>query len=373
MWSRSNPRMAVWLTTAVALLSLVTGVIYIGSPTVIPPLEPVLPDEVRAVAGFTGAVTGFLLLASATGLRHGLRVAWYTTLIFLPLAAVQAVIQSSPFSVPLLALAVGAIPIVYLHRPAFDRETELGESQIAAAAALAGVLAYGTVGSFAIRDQYGRIDTLLDAFYYTIVTASTVGYGDAVPQTQVARLFTISLVILGTTGFVLAAGVLLGPLLESRFRRALGKMTTTELERLSDHVLVLGYGDLTESILHDLGERTDVLLITTDEAAATRLRERDVSVIVEDPTDEELLEAVHLDRARAALVATDSDGDDALAVLTARRMEPAVLIVAAATNQQNVEKLRDAGADVVISPAAIGSRMLASAALEGEEPDLDEN
>ncbi len=360
----TNPRHAVYVTSGVAVLSLVTGVVYIGAPTVYPPLDPFLPDVVRTVAGFTGTVTGFLLLVSAAGLRRGLRAAWYSALFLFPLSAVQALIQSSPLSIPLLVLSVVGIPIVYRSRWAFDRQTELEESQVAAAAALAGVLAYGTVGSFALRDDYTQIETLLDAFYYTLVTATTVGYGDAVPETQMARLFALSIVVLGTSTFVLAAGVLLGPLLETRFKAALGKMTTTQLEGLNDHVLLLGCGDLTESILDELDGRTDVLVMTTNTELASLLTDRGENVLVENPRDMDALSLGNIDRAWAVIAATNSDGDDALAVLTARRANPEVYIVAGATNQENVEKLRDAGADTVISPSAIGSHLLADSAIE---------
>ncbi len=349
---------------AVAVLSTVTGIVYIGTPTVIAPLDPFLPETVRTVAGFTGTLTGFLLLASAFGLRSGLRVAWVTTMVLLPAAAVQALIQSSPLSIPLIVLALAALPVVYRHRAAFDRRTKLEDSQIAAGFALLGALAYGTVGSFALREQYRMIETLLDAFYFTLVTATTVGYGDAVPETQVARLFSLSVVLLGATSFVFAGGVLLGPVLESRFKQALGRMTMTQLEQLEDHVLVLGYGDLTESIIEQLQGRIDFLVVTEHAEHATRLSDRGISVLVDNARDAATLERSQLASARAVIAASDSDGDDALAVLTVRRLNDDVFVLAGASNDQNADKLRDAGADAVISPTAIGSRLLADAAIE---------
>lgn len=360
----SGPTASIRLTGAIAVLSLVTGITYISSPVVLPVLDPYIPNAVRSVAGFSGTLTGFLLLVSAFALRRGLRVAWVSTLVLLPTAAIQGVIQSSPLSIPLILGSLFAMPVVYRQRGDFDRETTLEDTQIAAGTALLGVLAYGTVGSFALRDQYVEIETLLDAFYYTLVTATTVGYGDAIPLSQVARLFTLSVVLLGASTFVLAAGALLGPMVEARFKTALGKMSRSELEQLSDHVLLLGTGDLTESILGDLRGRSEVLVITTDAEMASLLADRGVDVMVENPRDEEVLVMAHIERAHAVIAATNSDGDDALAVLTARRVNPDVYIVAGATNRQNIEKLRDAGADTVVSPTAIGSQILAESAID---------
>lgn len=365
--AHSHPRAAVILTGVVGIVSLVTGITYIGAPVVFAPLDPYVPDIVRAAAGFTGAVTGFGLLLCAGGLRWGYRAAWKATLMLLPASAVQALIQSSPFSAPLFLLALAAMPTVYHHGPAFRRRTRLDESQIAAGIALAGMLSYGTVGSFALREQFQAIESPLDAFYFTLVTATTVGYGDTVPLTQEARVFTLSVVVLGATSFILAAGVLLAPLLEARFKAALGKMTNSALESLSDHVVVLGYGDLTESILTELHRETDVIVVTNDASYVTALGDRGFNVLGASPRDRDALDRIHLDRARSVVVATDDDGADALAILTVRRLNPDLFIVAMATDHDNLQSLYDAGADTVISPAVLGSELLARSALEQRE------
>jgi len=88
---------------------------------------------------------------------------------------------------------------------------------------------------------------------------------------------------------------------------------------------------------------------------------------VADPSDEESLERAGIDRVRAVVVATNNDAEDALAVLTARQLNPDVTIVAAATNRENVEKLRRAGADTVISPATIGGHLIVESALRGAD------
>ena len=66
------------------------------------------------------------------------------------------------------------------------------------------------MGAYALRDEF-TIETPVDAFYYTLATASTVGYGDVVPTSQVARLFGISVVLIGASSFAFALGTLLGP------------------------------------------------------------------------------------------------------------------------------------------------------------------
>ncbi|WP_435099958.1 NAD-binding protein [Halarchaeum sp. P4] len=357
-----STRVAVLSTTLVAVLSVVTGVVNILNPQ----FGPYVPVSVQQVAGFTGTLTGFLMVASALGMRRGLRAAWWSTVVLLPVTALQGLVQSSVYSVPLVALSVLSFPVVALTRSRFDREVELSTSQLAAGVVLVGVLAYGTVGTYALREGFPGVNSLLDAFYYTLVTASTVGYGDITPKTPMAILFSLSVLVLGVAGFGLALSALLGPAIEARFASALGRMTQSQLESLEHHVIVAGYGELTESILEELGPDRPFVVLVKDADKAAALRERGLNVLTEDPSDAASLEHAGIDRADAVVAATNDDGQDALAILTARQLHPDIRIVAAATERENEEKLRSAGADTVISPAVIGGRLLVQSALGDE-------
>ena len=356
-------RASVGLTFAVALLSIATGIVNIATRTpVTGPYAQYVPELVQQTAGFTGTFTGFLLLAFGFSLRRGYRVGWRGTMVLLPVTAAQGLLQASVFSYPLVALSLVSLPIVALNRRHFSRELELTTNQLAALTALVGAQAYGTAGSYALRDQFTNLDTLTDAFYYTLVTASTVGYGDITPTSQVARLFGMSALLLSVSSFAIALGVLLTPAIEARLAKTLGRMTEEQLDLLEDHVIVLGYGDLTESVLEELHDTTFVV-VTADEAAVRRLTDRHLTAIAADPSDEETLHRVGIERARAVITATQNDANDALAVLTARQLNPDVHIAAAATDRENVNKLKRAGADTVISPASIGGHLLAESAM----------
>jgi voltage-gated potassium channel len=141
-------------------------------------------------------------------------------------------------------------------------------------------------------------------------------------------------------------------------------MTGSQFELLEDHVVVLGYGDLTEPLVDELHENgVEFVVVTADTDRAAELRAREIDVYVGDPSDDEPLSAVRVPRARAVIAATNDDAEDAFAVLTARELNPGVRIVAAATVRDNVRKLRRAGADTVLSPAVIGGRLLVRSAL----------
>jgi voltage-gated potassium channel len=368
-------RAAVFLASLVAIMSLATGLANITVGIASGPLASFIPEVVQQTAGFTGTLTGFFMLIAVWELRKSHRVGWYATMVLLPITALQGIVQASVYSYPLVLLSVLTLPILGFHYRRFTRPMTLSTAQIGGILALAGTLAYGTLGTYRLRDDFGNVDTITDAFYYTVVTASTVGYGDIVPLSEQATLYTVSLVILGTASFAVVLGSVLGPAIQTRFSYALGTMKNQQYDLLEDHVLVLGYGELTEPLLEELDDVSEFVVVTENENNAKLLRDRDVKVLVGDPSDEEPLHDVGIEHARAIIVATNNDAEDAFAILTARELNPDVRIVAAATVRDNIDKLRRAGADTVLSPAVIGGRLLVRSAIEGKKTEnlIDEH
>jgi voltage-gated potassium channel len=357
-------RAAIWLTTAVALLSFTTGVANISVTRFRGPLAEVVPQVVQQTAGFTGALTGFLMLTTALMMRRRLTAGWYATVVLLPMTAVQGLVQSSSLSVPLVVLSLLSLPTVLLNRRRFDRNLDLTTTQWAALAALVGTQVYAAAGAYALREQFAGVSSLTDAVYYGIITATTVGYGDVTPLSPQARLFGMSVVVLGSVSFAVALGSLLGPLIEARLANALGTMTDANLAVLEDHVLVLGCGDLTIPLLEELTAAATFVVVTEDPTMATELRNKEYRVHTADPSEEQPLLDAGIRDARAVITATNDDAEDALSILAAREVAPDIRIVAAATDRENVAKLRRAGADEVISPAVIGGHLLVESALE---------
>ncbi|MFB6198394.1 MAG: NAD-binding protein, partial [Halobacteriaceae archaeon] len=337
-------RIAVGFAFLVAILSVATGIVNISNPTAFGLIATHIPEGIERLAGFTGTLTGFLMVMSALGMRRGLREAWYLTMVLLPVTMVQGLIQASQYSVPLVILSAITFFIVLFTRDRFNRNLSLTTTQYAGAASLLLIQAYGTAGAYALRSDFTNLNTLLDAFYYTLVTVSTVGYGDITPQSQEARLFGLSVLVLGTASFAIALGALLGPAIESRLSAVFGRMNA-QIELLEDHIIVLGYGDLTEPILEELSGQVDFIVVTPDKTKADELNQRDVNVLLADPSSESALERVGIEHAIGVVAATEDDAEDALSVLTARQMNPNIRIVVAATDRENVEKLRRAGAD----------------------------
>lgn len=368
----SGAKPTVALTVAVTVLAFVTGLSNLSQPVVAVegPIGAVLPMAETFVR-FAGVLFAFPLGLVAVGLGRRKRIAWLAALVLLPGLALLPLTTGSATDIPLLLLVLATFPLLVRNRTDFGERLDLSSLQTAALTSILGVGIYGTVGAYGLREQFLELDTWGDAVYYVTVTIATVGYGDITPTTTQAKLFSLSVILLGTGAFTVAVGALVGPAIESRMATAFGTMTASELSLLEDHVVVLGYGDVTESFLDRFDGDADVVVVTADADVASRLTDRGIEVLTDDPTDEAVLEDARTDAARAVAVAGDDDARNVLSVLAARSVNPDVRVVAVANAETHVGKLDAVGADEVIDLRAIGGRLLGESVLDRETEPSD--
>lgn len=363
----SGAQPTVLLVAAIALLSFVTGLSNLSQTTLVldGPLASVVPGA-TVLARFGGVLFAFVLAVVALGLQRGKRLAWWVSLVVLPGVAVLPLTTFRPTDVPLFLLLAATYPLLVWNREEFDGTLDLSPLQIASMLAIGGVGVYGTVGSFALRDQFLELETWADAVYFVVVTIATVGYGDITPTTPEAQWFALTVILFGTGAFTVAVGSLVVPAIESRMATAFGYMTASDLSLLEDHVVVLGYGDVTASLLDRLAGEADVVVVTDDTDRASRLGNAGIEVLTGDPTDEDVLRDARVDHAQGVVASSDDDARNVLAVLAAKNVDPDVRTVAVAGEGKHVEKLVAVGADEVIDPATIGGRLLGRSVLDEE-------
>src|SRR5918994_4007724 len=223
-------------------------------------------------------------------------------------------------------------------------------------ALLALTVAYGTVG-YRVLEEW----SWLDSVYMTMITLTTVGFREVRPLDDGGQVFTISLLVLGVITLLsavsvgtelLASGELGAVLRRRRVRR--------QLDGLSDHFLICGFGRVGRAAAEDF-VREDVPFAVVD--TAEELAAGDVPHVVGDATDEGALRLAGIERAQALLCAVDSDSVNVYVTLTARALNPRLIIVARASSSESVEVLRRAGADRVVSPFVLSGRLMASLSL----------
>jgi voltage-gated potassium channel len=232
---------------------------------------------------------------------------------------------------------------------------------------LVAVLVFGTIG-------YHWIEQLswLDSAYMTVITVATVGFGEVRPLTPAGRLFTMALIVVGVgTGAwaaTRAVEVMLGQTLWLSVQR---RRMRQSLEGLRDHYVICGHGRLGTRIERDLRARGEpfVVIDWSDAVEETFLAEN-IPHVIGDATQDDVLRTAGVERARGLVAALDSDASNVLAVLSARELNPDLLIVARANSEASEPKLRRAGADRVVTPDAIGGHRLALALLRPAVHDL---
>jgi len=362
----------VLLVGAVTLLSFLTGLSTLSQPT--PAMDGPLSAFLSLPAGvvqFGGVLFAFVLALVTVGLQQRKKLAFRAALVLLPALAVLPLTTLQTTDVPLLAGLVVAYPLLVRNRGQFDQRVDLSPLQIASLSAIGGVGLYGTIGAYAMRGEFtGEPLTWGDAVYFVIVTIATVGYGDFTPTTARARWFALSIIVFGTGAFTVAIGTLVGPVIESRMATAFGIMTASDLTPLEDHVVVLGYGETTDSLLDELGDETDLVVVTDDAETASALDDAGLNVLTGDPTDEDVLVDARVGAARGVVVGSDNDARDVLAILATRAVNPSVRISAAATEAKHVDKFRSVGADEVVHPRSIGGSLLGRSVLDEASADV---
>jgi voltage-gated potassium channel len=203
--------------------------------------------------------------------------------------------------------------------------------------------------------------SVIDAFYYAVVTLSTTGYGDITPQSDGARLVNVLLV---TPARVLFLIILVGTTLEiltEQYRRTL--RITRWRRSVKDHVIICGYGTKGRSAVTALLEtgvdRSRIVIVEQDPAAVREAAAAGLTAIEGSGTRSAVLAEARLQDAKTLMIATDSDDAAVLVALTARQLTAGkVRIVAAVREAENALLLRQSGAHHVIVSSATAGRLL---------------
>ncbi len=227
---------------------------------------------------------------------------------------------------------------------------------------LLGIVALGTAGFYGI----GPLGTTWsDALYMTLVTVSTVGYDEVVPIIGFwDQLFTgiISLVGFGSVTFMfttLSVFFLERDLDDSLRKRRMEK----QIGKLRQHYLVCGFGRVGRNVTLELATtRRDFVVIDRDEHVLEAARERlpDMLALCGDASDDDILVTADIAEAAGVFAVTDEDSRNLMITLTAKQLNPAIRVVARCHEMRNAPKLRQAGADVVVSPDFTGGMRIAS-------------
>jgi len=232
---------------------------------------------------------------------------------------------------------------------------------------LASIIAAGTIGYMLIEGW-----TPLDSIYMTVITVSTVGFGEVHPLSEAGRIFTIILIIGGVSGALFVFSALIDYVIEGRMGIARRKRhMKAKIAELKDHFILCGYGRVGEEVARIFTEE-GVPFVTIDSRPENiaLAEEQGYLCLLGDATSDKVLLEAGIERARALVAAVGSDVDNTYIVLSARGMRPDLFIEARASTKEAEAKLKTAGANRIVAPNSIGARRMALLAIRPTVADF---
>ncbi|HYK97780.1 MAG TPA: potassium channel protein [Candidatus Acidoferrales bacterium] len=236
-------------------------------------------------------------------------------------------------------------------------------------ALVAGALAYGTLGYTLIEGW-----SPFDAFYMTLTTISTVGFGEIHQLSTAGRVFTSTLILGGTGAILYTFGVFAETVAEGRFgeyRRQ--RRMRRDIDQLRDHFIVCGYGRVGTQVVREFEDNgVAYVVVDNNPEPLARLRREDRSYIEGDAASEDVLHKAGITRAKGLLAVVDSDERVVYITLAARALNPKLYITARAGQPESARRLELAGANRVVSPYGMAGRLMAQHAIRPAVVDVIE-
>ncbi len=213
----------------------------------------------------------------------------------------------------------------------------------------------------------------LQSLYMAVITLAGVGYGEIIDTSHnpALRIFNMFVVGVGVMITVYVFSVVTAFLVEGEIRNIFWRRTMQKrIRELKDHFIVCGLGDTGRYAVEELHKTgTPFLVIEAHEDSIKRFQEhesgryKEVLYVIGDATEEAVLDAAGLDRARCVIASVASDKDNLVITVMVRQKNAKVRIVARCVDTKFVDRMLRAGANTTVSPNAIGGMRLASEAL----------
>ena len=216
----------------------------------------------------------------------------------------------------------------------------------------------GTIGYMVIEGW-----SFVNALYMTIITISTVGYGEVLPLTEYGKLFTAFLIVSSFGTFAYAITTLTRYFIGGEYKRYIKEYRVMkETRKMHDHVIICGFGRVGMQVAADLmGADQDFVILEKNEEVIDHWSTHDEYLFIKgDSTDDEVLDRAGINNAKAVITCMPKDADNIYVVLASREKNDQVFIVSRASLNTSVSKLRMAGANNVIMPDSIGGSHMAS-------------
>lgn len=240
-----------------------------------------------------------------------------------------------------------------------------------AVAIFVGLLVLGSLGYFLLgRGRW----SLFDCVYMTVITVATVGYGELPDMGEVhgARMLTIGLITTGVGVLAYLQATVTVMLVDGVFGKAIkGRRMRKKIDGLRDHLVVAGAGSTGKHVIDELVRAGEAFVVIDRSHEQLERVDQEIAHgtllrIQGDATDDRMLLAAGVERARGVVAALTHDKDNLFVTLSARSLNSTARIVAKVVEPETEAKMLKAGASTIVSPAMLGGRRMASEVVRPE-------
>lgn len=322
------------------LVGLMQGQTHV-SPSLLPPL-----------------LIGIGMLIMAVGLLLRSRLAWVMALLLAATAAISMFFGVHSNGHLLLAYFILMLALLLMAWRQFDHSS-IAASTLFALTSVVMLLLYATFGAYYLGADFDpHITDLVTALYWSMVTMSTVGYGDITPQTSEAMLFTVSVIILGLSVFATSLTAVIAPMVSRSLQRIV-QHKGSGMKR-ENHFVVIGSSPLANNTWRELDRRGQpVTRIVRNAETLENPGKEKIDLVCGDPGSVAVLREAGADKATAILAMLDDDSENAFAILAARELGGNARTVAAVNDAHHMERIRLVQPNVVIAPQILGGELAA--------------
>jgi voltage-gated potassium channel len=308
---------------------------------------------------------GMLIMAAGLLLRS--RLAWTMAMLLAALAAVSMLFGQHGHGHLLLGYFILVLALLAFAWRQFDRSS-IAASTLFALTSVVMLVVYATFGAYYLgADFKPSITDLVTAFYYAMVTMSTVGYGDITPQTAEAKLFAVSIIALGVAVFATSLTAVIAPLVTRSLQRIVNRKDK-RMQR-ENHFVVIGNTPLAINTWRELARRGQPVTRLLRQEPDTEIPD-EVDHVIGEPSDGDVLRKAGADKAQAVLAMLDDDSENAFVVLAVRELQGTARTIAAVNDANHLGRVKLVQPDVVIAPQILGGE-LAAMLLTGEQVTAD--
>ncbi len=318
---------------------------------------------------FLPLILGYLMIIIARGIYNRKRTFWFLAVVFISLSIIGDYVQDKHISydVTFFTHVLEILLLIYF-RKTFDKKNSnrITFYQFVLLISFLLAIGYSVTGLYYLKDEFDGIKNISDAVYFTIVTFSTVGYGDIHPLTEEAKLFTVSIMIMGIGLFATIITVMAGSVINritEKFKQKDGAAL------MKDHIVICGYTEITKCLIKDYFKSHIDNIIVIEKNYHQKFINADVEqekhFIDAESYDYDTLKKANITKAKSIFILNEKDSDNILTLLSIKEVlktseQPTdnIKISIKLDKDESINIANNIGVDQIVSPTKKIAEML---------------